>query len=317
VQSNTAITKKPIGCYNLRLAWTFIMLNLLQYFVLPLYMLAETALWGLLLLPIVLLTMSYWALIHETFHGVFHHDQAVNNRYGRILCILFGSPFDFLRYGHLMHHRFNRTELDSSEVFDLNKHKWSAWLRYYFMLFIGLYVLELIGCLLFLLPNRWVHAIARRIICSQDDNHPAFAIAQRQLLAPDSLARLRTDALFILLLLGSSFYLHGELWPLLLLALTGRGLMISFSDNAFHYGTPLNDRHASFNLALPPWASKLILHFNLHRVHHKYPGLSWHELPAAFARDGETSEGGYVRVSLRQLRGPIDQRQFGELVQSL
>jgi fatty acid desaturase len=252
--------------------------------------------------------MTYWALTHETFHGVFHHKQSVSNAYGRVLSILFGAPFGVLRYGHLMHHRFNRTALDSSEVFDFNKtgRLWAN-MVYFFRLLIGLYLYEVLSCLMFLLPSGLLHRLAKKLVCCGEDEHPAYAIARRQLLEPANLNRMRMDSVIILFILGASFYLYGEYWPLLLLALAGRGMMISFFDNAFHYGVPLNDRHAAFNLSLPDWAAKLILNFNLHRVHHKYPGLSWHELPGAYDRENGTTEGSYLAVSLRQFRGPINQ----------
>jgi hypothetical protein len=45
---------------------------------------------------------SYWSLIHEAIHDLFHPERRVNAFFGRALSILFGSPFQILRLSHLL-----------------------------------------------------------------------------------------------------------------------------------------------------------------------------------------------------------------------
>jgi fatty acid desaturase len=87
--------------------------------------------------------------------------------------------------------------------------------------------------------------------------------------------------------------------------LLGRGFLLSFLDNAYHYATPPGDALSGMNLALPRWAETAILNFNLHGIHHKAPALPWRALPAAFRRTGDTYDDGYFSAALRQVRGPV------------
>lgn len=135
--------------------------------------------------------------------------------------------------------------------------------------------------------------------------------AAKQLLGDKVLKKLRIDALLIIALLASSFYVYGSYWWMLLGALTVRGMMISMVDNSFHYGTPLDDIKYAFNLSASPLFSRLILHFNLHHVHHVHPGLPWTALPLAFnAGEYDQDGGNFVTGVLRQLRGPIPQQDL-------
>ena len=87
-------------------------------FVLPLWLLPIDARWGWLLLPIALLTNFFWALHHEAIHGGFQADRQRNLRAGRLMAVLLGSSFHVLRFGHLMHHQYNRNPLDRPDVYE-------------------------------------------------------------------------------------------------------------------------------------------------------------------------------------------------------
>jgi fatty acid desaturase len=84
-----------------------------------------------------------------------------------------------------------------------------------------------------------------------------------------------------------------------------RAVIVSLQDNAPHYGTPATIGADAHNTRLPGWLAPLLLHQNLHDVHHKRPDLAWSALPAAFERAGGTYRGGYLAAVLRQLKGPI------------
>ena len=51
-------------------------------------------------------------------------------------------------------------------------------------------------------------------------------------------------------------------------ALAGRGLLISFLDNVYHYETPVNDVFFAKNLRLAKPLQGILLNFNLHGIHH-------------------------------------------------
>jgi fatty acid desaturase len=131
-----------------------------------------------------------------------------------------------------------------------------------------------------------------------------------RLLAHDTLRAVRTDALAIVLIYGTSFYWYGKYWWMLALALWGRGLLISLMDNAFHYGTPLERTRYAPNLAAPAWWSRLLLNFNLHGVHHLQPAVPWHALPQLHRAESAKFQGNLMLTMLSQFRGPIPEHKL-------
>lgn len=288
---------------NLIMAVIFILVQLFSYFLAPV-LIHVNILWAWSLVLPVLLTTTYWSLTHESLHGVFHPDTQWNDRVGRLLCILFGAPWSILRFGHLMHHRFNRTPLDRSELVTPPVGNFTR-LKYYFRLLQGLYLGELASNLLILLPKTLLLFLFERAVPPCTEKTKLRNVFRRQILAGRRLRQTRVDAILTLAVLTASFSLYGEFWYCLLLLLIGRGLFISFFDNAYHYGTGLSDRKHAYNLALPTSLSKLILHFNLHRVHHHYPSVPWSALPTLTTQTADRMDGDYWRVSMRQFAGTI------------
>jgi len=280
--------------------------GLVAFFGVPLLLPLDPA-WGLLLLVPVVLTTTNWALIHEGIHGALHPRRRVNELQARSLSVLFGGAFQVLRFGHLHHHLFNRTTLDRTEVFVPGRHHRLLFgLAYYLRLNAGLYVMELLGSLAFLLPRRLLEAALERFFPDDTaDSRKARRFASHHLLEPRALRAIRTDALVMLAILVAAFLLYGDYAYMLLLMLLGRALLVSAVDNSFHYGTALDDVRYARNLHLPRPLERFILNFNLHRVHHRQAALSWHALPAAFARQAERYDAGFAGAVVRQYRGPI------------
>lgn len=277
----------------------------LQYAALPLWLLPLSPWWGWLLLPLTLLTLTWWALLHEAFHGLLHPSRRLNDGVGRALAIAFGTPFRVVRFGHLMHHRFNRSALDRAEVTEVLPGV-PARAVYYLRLVVGLYLAEAAGAVLALAPRalyeRAADAAFGRVT---DDGESMAAACARHLKAPPARREMRLDGALVLLLLAGSFWLYGAAWWMLALALLGRGTLQSVADNAYHYATPLDDRLHALNLRLPRPLERGCLNFTLHRVHHHRPGLPWTALPDAFARTGERYDTGFAAAVLAQFRGPI------------
>jgi fatty acid desaturase len=267
----------------------------------------HSAIWGLLWLIAMLTTQSYWALIHEAMHGHLGKTHGASFRYGRLLCWFFPAPFRALRTGHLVHHAFNRSETDRSEVYDpARTSRWRASVLYFLRLVIGLYLAEVALAVLSWAPRTALSALIARYARANGAAGEALRHAiKRQLLASAPLRELRIDGLVIIAILTTALWLHGPHAPVLLALLLARGVILSFSDNAFHYGTALNDRHAALNLAVAPWYSACVLHFNLHAVHHRHPHLPWWKLPQAFVSVGGRFDETWWRQAIRQLRGPI------------
>jgi fatty acid desaturase len=285
----------------------FLALQLLQLVLLPVVLLPRNDAWAWLLLLPLLLTNSWWAYMHEALHGHLFANRKLGRAAGRINAILYGAAFDLLRFGHLLHHAYSRTRRERAEVYRAGEDNLIAVnVAYYFRLLGGLYVFEVLGSVVFLLPRALIRGIEAR---TRSADNVLEELAPR-LLAPVALAAVRTDALAILLVYGMSFHCYGAHWWLLALALWGRGLLISLLDNAFHYGTPLDSPHYAPDLSAPEWWGRLLLHFNLHGLHHRQPAAPWHELPRLHRREAGTFQGSLFRTILSQFRGPIAEHRL-------
>ena len=305
VRQADAIVQRGSGvpeAINGALAVFFLGVNLIEYFVLSLWLLPRDLRWGWLLLPIVLLTNPFWSLIHEAIHDLFHSNKSVNMFIGRSLAILFGSPFRILRLSHLLHHKLNRMPVEGTEFYDRDKgSKTAAAPGYYFQILLGLYLVEVISPLYFFLPRRWLGRLRVRYLPAQG----VSAILMQNWLGVESLREIRRDGALTISCLALAFYCYGSYWPLLLGALAARGLLISFLDNVYHYETPVSDVFFAKNLSLAKPLAGLLLNFNLHGIHHINPAISWIDLPKAFDAQAGKYHGNYFATALRQLRGPI------------
>ncbi len=287
---------------NLSLAIIHILSNFCLIFVVPLCLLPLSPWWALALVPMAGLSNSFWSLIHEAIHDMFHPSRRINMMAGRLLAVFFGSPFRLLRLSHLLHHKLNRTPVEGTELYDPEKtSKVRACIGYYFQILGGLYLLEVLSPLLFYLPRRLLNLMKQRFF-SRDD---LSGLLMRSLMRDDSVTEMRADGLATLGLFASSLYCYGQYWPMLLGALLFRAFLISFLDNVYHYGTPVNDIFYAENLWLPGWMSRLFLHFNLHGIHHRNPSLPWIVLRRIFREKSMAFESNYFLAAARQLAGPI------------
>jgi fatty acid desaturase len=287
---------------NFGLACFYAALNLFQFILLPLWLLPVNLMWAWMLVALGLLTNPFWSLIHEAIHDLFHPNRRVNACFGRFLAILFGSPFRILRMSHLVHHKLNRLPVEGTEYYDSEKgSKAAAAPGYYFQIFIGLYLVEILSPLYFFLPKLWLAGFKRRYLRPNS----VSALLMDNWLRPEALREIRVDGLLTMSWLTLGFYCYGHNWPLLLMTLLGRGFLISFLDNIYHYETPVGDVFYAKNLQLAGPLPKMLLNFNFHGIHHVNPAIPWIQLPRAFEAQGGRFAGGYFAATLRQLHGPI------------
>ena len=278
---------------------------------LPLASLSGPLLWSALV-PLVLATVPHWGLIHEAIHRHLHRDARTNEAAGRLLGILFLAPFDALRFGHLSHHALNANPSDRPELFDPElMSRPRAALVFYPRLLFGIYAAEMLSGLVSLLPRRWFRPIVRAVFYEgQPDAARMADRAERHLLDPVRLRRIRQDALASMGLVTIGVVAWGSAWPVLALALVGRGMVVSVLDNAPHYGGAMADPEQGYDMRLARPLAPLVLNANLHGTHHRHPTLPWTALPAAFAADGGRYAGSYFLLPWRQLRGPLRREQL-------
>jgi fatty acid desaturase len=287
---------------NLALVSFHVLANVFQFVVLPSWLLPMDIRWGFILLPLALLTNPFWSLIHEAIHDLLHPNRRINGVIGRLLAVMFGSPFRVLRSSHLLHHKLNRAPIEGTEYYERGKTSIAvAGFGYYFQIFGGLYLVELLSPLLFFLPRSLLRVFTGRYVKAESIS----GILLQNWSGEEAAREIRLDGLLVILWFGLSLFCYGNFWPLLFLALCARGFLISFLDNVYHYRTPVNDLFYAHNLSLPRPLAAALLHFNLHGIHHRNPAIPWSRLPEAFREQGQTLEGGYFSAVARQLAGPV------------
>jgi fatty acid desaturase len=286
---------------NLCLAAGYLLLNIYQYFLLPIGLLPHGLWWSLTLIPVAALSNPFWSLIHEAIHDLLHPSPRVNALLGRLLSIFFGAPFRVVRLSHLLHHKLNRTPLEGTELYDPERvSKIRAGIGYYSYIFGGLYLLEFLSPLLFLLPKRVLSRMKQRYFNSESLSGMWF----RSLTNPGAVREIRTDGTLICALLLASFACYGEHWEMLLGALVARAFLVSFLDNVYHYKTPVDEIFYARNLRMPAWLSGAFLYFNLHGIHHRNPSIPWIQLPEIFTRGSDQFSANYFAAAWGQLYGP-------------
>ena len=262
--------------------------------------------WALLALPVALISNGFWALQHEAIHSLFVADQALNRRAGRLMAILFGSSFRILRFGHLMHHRFNRHPLDRPDSYDRGTTTaFRARCHFFAEVLGGLYLIEILTPQLYWLPRPLVQRLIN-LIYSGDDRRlrQLRQLALQALGADKAIREIRQDSAAVLVLFTAAFLLWGPLWWALLVFVMLRGILVSFLDNIYHFRTPVDQPDFAYNLRLATPFRALILNMNFHRVHHNHMHLPWWILPRQFREIGEPFDASYVHAALAQFRGP-------------
>ncbi|MFX1763342.1 fatty acid desaturase [Paraburkholderia sp. A1RI-2L] len=278
-----------------------------QLFGLPLLLCAaggaSLALW-VSLLPVVLVVLAtpiHWGLIHEGIHGQLLASRRANEAVARLLSISLAIPFDAVRFGHLMHHRFTREAFDRPDVDDARGPRWLRCMAWYARLLGGLYAAELCAPLLAFVPARMAQALVARGVGAHGAQGP---IVQRlfgnHVADPVRRRRARRDGLGALALYGFAFALYGKAWPVLLVTMYLRGLWLSLADNLPHYGVALDEPGRARDFRVPRGVGVLLMNHHLHRQHHLHPTLPWVALPAlARAEDAASVQRAY-RIGMRR-----------------
>jgi fatty acid desaturase len=259
------------------------------------------------LAPVVLATPIHWGLIHEGIHGQLARDRRVNEWLSRALAIGLAMPFDAVRFGHLMHHRFTREPFDRPDVHDAPGPRWRRRVAYYARLMGGLYLAELLLPLLAIFPVRLARAIiARGVGAHGRDGMQVQRLFANHAADPVRRRRARRDWLGSLVLYAASFALYGKAWPVLLAAIYLRGLWLSVADNLPHYGVALDEPGRARDFRVPRGVGVLLMNHHLHRQHHLHPTLPWTALPAiahAETMAGAPPRMDYLAAALRQFSG--------------
>jgi fatty acid desaturase len=303
---------KNIYQTNLALMAALGALTLFALFALPLWLLPRSLLWGWLLVPVALSTNCLWSLIHEAIHSNFHPDRRINNWAGRAGALLLGSSFHLVRFAHLMHHRFNRYSLDRPDLYDPTRiGRPLATSRYFANLLILHYTIEAGVPFLCLLPKPAILRVLALVYRQADPIVQTVRDVARQVLSSDkNLRQIRGGVIASVLLVTLAARAYGQHWPLLVAFIAGRGVLLSFFDNIYHFATPPDRPDFAWSLRLPKLLQLFILNMNFHQLHHAEPNLPWWRLPARSRELGLVFHAGFGAMAIRQLGGPVPMDRF-------
>jgi fatty acid desaturase len=294
---------------NILLTATAFAIAAIQLLVVPILLMPESGVEADLLAISIAVLLSLTtpfnrALLHEAIHGRLVRRRDWNTRLGRALAIGSGISFDAIRLGHMTHHRFPRHALDRADVIEPGMNPVAATIRFYLGLAGWLYVREILSSMLMLLPRHVINWVAANVMPEDEADGMLLHGALRRGL-DRRLSRIRLDSALVILIYGGAFYLYGEWWPVLLLSIVLRGLIVSLQDNVAHYDTPAMVGAPAHNTRTARWAAAFMLNSNLHGVHHDQPEVPWNRLPGAFGHAGGSYSGGYFRLLAKQFRGPV------------
>src|SRR5262249_8574108 len=156
--------------------------------------------------------------------------REVNEAAGRFLSVLFGIPYQVLRFGHLMHHQYNREW--EAELYDDSQSSIVAHLTHFSKMLGRLYLSEVAAAFsLGQLPLKISKRVMKMVFA--DGRH--YEAALNALLKKESVEKIRIDSFIIMLLYGLFFVASGS-WTLPLTIILGRAFAVSLMDNAYHYG---------------------------------------------------------------------------------
>jgi fatty acid desaturase len=260
-------------------------------------------LFGLVVVGFLVSTPTVWGLVHEGIHGRLIRHPSANRAASRVLCVLLGFSFDAVQFGHLMHHRYNGHRYDRPDRAVDAEPAWKNWARHWIHLLGGHYLFTALVSTVAFAPARPRQLALQSSISGQEPDTVAMRHAAVKWFSnPQRMVRIRIDCIVSILLILLSVMRYAAFWPVLALALSARAVIYSTLDNLPHYGVQGRGDAAAKNFSLPRWASFVVLHHNLHRVHHERPDLPWREVPAYFGK--ADTEGNYLLAAVRQFSGP-------------
>lgn len=292
--------KIPNGL-NALLTSAVILVHLLQFFLLPLFLLPQSMLWALIIVPLIPFNNMTWFLIHEAIHKNLNSNGAINQFVGRLLSVLFGASYQVLSFGHLMHHHLNR-EWESEYYTPRAGNEAVTKVSYYFKLLFGVYLAEFIaGLALLLLPRKLALSLARSQLGHDQD---LLTRVDNFFYKSERITKLRLDMLLVLGFLALSFVAYGTYWAVLVGLIVLRALSISLMDNVFHYDTPADNSVAGKIVSASRLAAFFILNGNYHGLHHARPKLPWNHLPHEAQKHGLQVSESLAESLWLQFHGP-------------
>ena len=241
-----------------------------------LYMASSTQSWLTLLFCAFIFSYinnTIFSLLHESAHGAFHKNKAINYIFGLFSSSIFPTAFTFQKICHLGHHRRNRTDVEMFEMYYKSDNKLMKRTQLYTILS-GIYWTSApFGALLFLFfpfllklnilrsKNPNVQHMSTDAMITDIENGPQF--------------QMRLEIIFTILVQASLFYflnLSFLAWIICYWAFAVNWGGLQYADHAW---SKRDIRTGAWNLKVNKLVETVFLHYHHHKVHHMYPQLPW------------------------------------------
>lgn len=248
--------------------------------------LVKVAFWPVLLVPLGILIVFMFTLLHETIHETAFRSARLNRVVAMVSGFLILLPPNWFRYFHFAHHRYTHDPDDDPELMSPKPETMAQYLRY----LSGLPYWSGMARVMV------VNALAR----NQDGFVPAKGRGKVILEARCMLA------LYAVLLAGSLLLQSAALlWVWIVPALVGqpflRAYLLAEHTRCPHVANMLENTRTTFTTAIVRFVA---WNMPYHAEHHSYPAVPFHRLPdfhAIIAAHLRSTERGYVRFHRKLL----------------
>ncbi len=238
--------------------------------------------WPLLMLPLGILQVFLFTLLHETVHRTPFQSVWLNRLVGRVCSFILILAADWFRYFHLAHHRFTQEPDRDPELAEPKPET------------IRQYVLHVSG--LGVWRGQITALIRNAVWANRDDFVPGRGKAK-------VMREARTMVAVYLALLAGSVWAGSTvlLWTWIVPLLLGqpflRLYLLAEHGRCAFVANMFENTRTTFTNRFVRW---LAWNMPYHAEHHAYPAVPYHRLPAFHARTREhllETEDGYARFN--------------------
>ncbi len=244
---------------------------------------------------------TIFSLLHESVHGLFHPNRAVNEIGGILCAAFFPTGLSVQRVLHLGHHRRNRTELETFDYYYPEDNRFLKTVQWYGIISGIYWIVAVLGWLVYL--------FAPFVLGIRSIRDPGSALAEHTsgpayvrdyAKAPPVRARLElVITLGLQLLVFHALDLTVTGWLCCYLAFGLNWSALQYADHAF---SPLHVVEGAWDLRVHPLVQSLFLNYHLHLAHHRNPTTPWYRLPSKV--DKRRYRPSFLRMYARMWRGP-------------
>lgn len=238
--------------------------------------------WPVLMLPLGILQVFLFTLLHETVHRTPFRSVWLNRLVGRICSIILILPADWFRYFHLAHHRFTQEPDRDPELAEPKPET------------VAQYVLHISGLPIW---RAQVSAMFRNAILANGDSFVPERGKAKVMREARAMLMLYAGLVAGSLWTGSAMLVWTWIVPLLLGQPFLRLYLLAEHGRCAFVANMFENTRTTFTNRVVRW---LAWNMPYHAEHHAYPAVPYHKLPAFHARTCEhlqVTEHGYARFN--------------------